>query len=53
MKKKNSNIEKQKDINAAVFGIQIRMFLGLLNADPDPLVRGMDPDPATDSSLFS
>jgi hypothetical protein len=27
----------------------IRMFLGLL--DPDPLVRGMDPDP--DPSLFS
>ncbi len=24
-------------------GIRIRMFLGLL--DPDPLVRGMDPDP--------
>jgi hypothetical protein len=24
---------------------RIRMFLGLLNPDPDPLVRGMDPDP--------
>ncbi len=24
---------------------QIRMFLGLLDPDPDPLVRGMDPDP--------
>jgi hypothetical protein len=37
----------------AVLGIrirnQIRMFLGLLRPDPDPLVRGMDPDP----SLFS
>ena len=22
----------------------VRMFLGLLNPDPDPLVRGMDPD---------
>jgi hypothetical protein len=30
-----------------VVGIRIRMFLGLL--DPDPLVRGTDPDP----SLFS
>jgi NCK-associated protein 1 len=26
--------------------IRIHMFLGLL--DPDPLVRGMDPDPALD-----
>jgi hypothetical protein len=25
------------------------MFLGLLNPDPDPLVRGMDPGPALDS----
>jgi hypothetical protein len=25
--------------------IQIRMFLGLLDPDPDPLVRGTDPDP--------
>jgi hypothetical protein len=24
---------------------RIRMFLGLLDPDPDPLVRGMDPDP--------
>ncbi len=35
-----------------MLGIQIRkirMFLGLLDPDPDPLVRGMDPDP----SLFS
>jgi hypothetical protein len=22
------------------------MFLGLLNPDPDPLVKGMDPDPS-------
>jgi hypothetical protein len=29
--------------------LKISMFLGLL--DPDPLVRGMDPDP--DPSLFS
>jgi hypothetical protein len=36
-----------------VLGIRIRrirMFLGL--RDPDPLVRGTDPDPATDPSLF-
>jgi hypothetical protein len=25
------------------------MFLGLL--DPDPLVRGMDPDPVSDASI--
>ncbi len=25
---------------------RIRMFLGLLNPDPDPLVKGMDPDPS-------
>ncbi len=24
------------------------MFLGLLDPDPDPLVRGMDPDPVLD-----
>jgi hypothetical protein len=27
---------------------RIHMFLGLLDPDPDPLVRGMDPDPALD-----
>jgi hypothetical protein len=32
-------------------GIRICMFLGL--PDPDLLVRGMDPDPALDPSLFS
>jgi hypothetical protein len=26
--------------------IRIRMFLGLLDPHPDPLVRGMDPDPS-------
>jgi hypothetical protein len=30
---------------------RIRMFLGLL--DPDPLVRGTDPDPAPDPSIIS
>ncbi len=27
------------------------MFLGLLDPDPDPLVRGMDPDPDSDPSI--
>jgi hypothetical protein len=30
---------------------RIYMFLGLL--DPDPLVRGMDPDPAPDPSIIT
>ncbi len=30
--------------------IRIHMFFGLLDPDPDPLVRGMDPDP--NSSLI-
>ncbi len=25
--------------------LRIRMFLGLLDPEPDPSVRGMDPDP--------
>jgi hypothetical protein len=44
----------------AVLGIRIRnrirgirMFLGLLDPDPDPLDRGTDPDPAPDPSLYS
>ncbi len=39
----------------AVSGIRIRrirMFLGLPDPDPDSIVRGMDPDPAPDPSLF-
>ncbi len=28
------------------------MFLGLLDPDLDPLVRGMDPDTATDPSII-
>jgi hypothetical protein len=38
----------------AVFRIQIHrihMVLGLMDLDPDPLVRGMDPDP--DSSIIN
>ncbi len=34
----------------AVLRIRIHMFLGL--PDPDPLVRGMDPDPAPDPSII-
>jgi hypothetical protein len=38
-----------------VLGIRIRrirMFLGLQDPDPEPLVRGTDPDQALDPSLF-
>jgi hypothetical protein len=28
------------------------VFLGLLDPDPDPLVRGMDPDPTLDPSII-
>jgi hypothetical protein len=28
------------------------MFLGLQDPDPDPLVRGMDPDPAPNPSII-
>ncbi len=33
--------------------IRIRIIIGLLDPDPDPLVRGMDPDanPAPDPSI--
>ena len=43
----------QTKSNAAqqCWGIRIRMFLGLLDPDPDPLVSGMNPDP--DPSFFS
>jgi hypothetical protein len=40
---------------AAVLGIRIRrirMVLGLLDPDPDSIVRGTDPDPAPDPYLF-
>jgi hypothetical protein len=42
-------VKKERQYLAPVSGI--RMFLGLLDQDPDPLVRSMDP--AQDSSLFS
>jgi hypothetical protein len=29
-----------------------RMFLGPLDPDPDPLVRGMDPDTDSDPSII-
>ncbi len=38
-----------KSALTAVFRIRIHrihMFLGLKDPDPDPLVRGMDPDPS-------
>ncbi len=43
-----SDSEQQSDIvlaqlSQAVLRIRIHMFLGL--RDPDPLVRGLDPDP--------
>jgi hypothetical protein len=28
------------------------MFLGLLDPDPDPLVRGMDPNPTPDPPII-
>ncbi len=31
---------------------RIRMFLGLLDPDPDPLVWGINPDPDTDHSII-
>ncbi len=30
---------------------RIRMFLGILDPDPDQLVRGLDPDLAPDPSI--
>ncbi len=42
-----SFLQKTGKLLATVLGIGIRIFLGL--PDPDPSVRGMDPDP----SLFS
>jgi hypothetical protein len=32
--------------------IRIHVFLGLLDPDPDPLVRGMDTDPGLDPSII-
>jgi hypothetical protein len=31
-------------VHWTVLRIRIRMFLGLLDPDPDPFVRGTDPD---------
>ncbi len=33
-------------LDESVLWIRIRMVLGLLDPDPDTLVRGTDPDPA-------
>jgi hypothetical protein len=47
----------EKFWSVAVLGVRIwirrfRMFLGLQDPDPDPLVRGTDPDPAQNPFLF-
>ncbi len=39
-----------KALPIPVLGIRIRMFLGLLDPDPDLLVKGMDPDSDPDPS---
>ncbi len=38
---------------ASTVGIRIHMFLGLPDQDPDPLVRGADPDPSLFSNVLS
>ncbi len=40
-----TNINGYVDMRT-VLRIRIHMFLGLLDPDPDPLVRVMDPDPS-------
>jgi hypothetical protein len=50
---KGGNRDQNWIEKVAVLGIRIRkipMFLGL--PDPDPLIRGMDPDPALDPSII-
>jgi hypothetical protein len=44
-------IFKEKRGVWAVLRIRIRMILGLLDPDWDPLVRGMDPEPDRDPSI--
>ncbi len=49
----NLSILQEKGTNQAVFWIRIRIRIHRLHVffglpDPDPLVRGMDPDPALD-----
>jgi hypothetical protein len=52
-KKTEEEIETLRKNPKAVFRIhRIHMFLGLLDPDPDPLVRGMDPDPDLDPSII-
>ncbi len=45
---------KQTESCIPVLRIRIHVLLGLLDPDPDPLVRGMDldPDPALDPSII-
>ncbi len=42
--KKFRTIFNWESVNKPVFRIRIHKFLGLPDLDPDPLVRGMDPD---------
>jgi hypothetical protein len=44
--KKKGNFIEEKFCLAAVLRIRIHMFLGLLDLDPDLLVRDLDPDPS-------
>ena len=44
--------ETTKSRYLSVLEHRIRMLLGNQDPDPDPLVRGANPDPATAPSLF-
>jgi hypothetical protein len=44
----NEQIDTHR-VDAAV--LRIRMFLGVLDPEPDPLVRGTDPAPTPDPSI--
>jgi hypothetical protein len=49
-----NNLLKKEELGKIepVLRIRIRMSLGLLQPDPDPLVRGTDLDPAPDPSII-
>jgi hypothetical protein len=42
----DAGVKKAPDPGSWIRIRRIRMFLGLLDPDPDPLVRDMDPDPS-------
>jgi hypothetical protein len=44
--------EVREMLNLLVLWIQSRCFWASWRLDPDPLVRGMDPDPAPDTSII-